>query len=97
MDLMSMIKAWPEIAKYINENYNFFNKLETIFFEDLDQELLKRAYESDKKGNSQYLQSLVVFTKQDLFSFFSQNKKNILIGVGTVVIAGSISWVANMS
>lgn len=32
MDLIAMIKAWPEIAKHITDKYNFFNTLEEIFF-----------------------------------------------------------------
>ncbi|MGQ3892191.1 hypothetical protein [Legionella sp. CNM-4043-24] len=94
MDLVSMINIWPEIAKYINDKYNFFNQLEDIFFEDLDPELLATARALDSEGNNQDLRSQVVFTQQERFSFFSASKNKILIGgaVAATAAASCVYW-----
>ncbi|CAM2972260.1 hypothetical protein [Legionella worsleiensis] len=95
MDLISMIKVWPVVAKHIQDKYNFFDKLEEIFFEDLDPELLAIAYDQESKGIKQDLRPQVVFSQQERCSFFSRDKNKFFIGgavAATAAAASCIYW-----
>lgn len=42
IDLDEMTRHWPQIASYLFENYNFYNRLETVIFDGVDRLELER-------------------------------------------------------
>ncbi len=63
LDLIAMAKAWPTVARFIKENYNFYNQLEAIFFEKLNLSL----FPNQRSSTITNITSLLIDNKTCLF------------------------------